>query len=689
MLASIELFAYGAATVIDTVLLVTLVDARNYARVMLPIVLLTCGTWLFHFGTFFHAYFESLETPWSGELHWWAMSVMALGLIIMPSAMLHLLLRLARTGVVAHPPFAPVFGLAYAPLMLVPIVIARFAADPEGRFLDICRPWVWPYVGWTAAVNVTAAVVCFRLKLDGQAPFYRVLGVTLLGMTLLVGIAAPLALVWPDGLPALQTVAVLAPLLPVVLFTYFVVRFNFLQLFVERTLLYAAVAIVLLLVYQLALHDVHMRIEDRYGINVEILQGALVFLLILLLPPLRLRILESLRYLVAGKRIVALRDQIRRIAVHITEHAGEPPAELFASFAVDLRQALRLAYVSGWLVGDRGELIPVGDDILAIEPSQLKLLYGELAAQPHILFTRRDGPSGEAHSAMHAANASAAMAFAANRVHGLIMLGRRERNRDFGEEEASILMVLAEQLAVAMDNSQLQAQRLAAERRAFQNERLTTLGLLAGAVAHEIKNPLSSIKTIATVLGEDLGPDSPHADDLRLIVNETHRLAVTTSQLLGFARPPVDAGAAGSVVATLNVTLAVLRHLARQEDIELIAHIPAELPAVRIVGPALQEIFLNLLNNGIEAAGRGGQVSVICHHENGHVITEVRDTGPGIAPDIQDQLFQPFITTKESGTGLGLYIVSCRVREAGGEISCQSRANQGTTFVIRLPVAHV
>ena len=279
------------------------------------------------------------------------------------------------------------------------------------------------------------------------------------------------------------------------------------------------------------------------------------------------------------------------------------------------------------------------------------------------------------------------MTFAANRVRGLIMLGRRDRNRDFSEEEAAILVVLAEQLAVAMDNSLLQAQRIGAERRAFQNERLTTLGLLAGAVAHEIKNPLSSIKTIITVVAEDLGPDSPHADDLRLVVNETHRLAQTTSQLLGFARPGVETDTAGSVTSTLDTTLAILRHHAHQQEIEIAVDLPADLPTVSIVGTALQEIFFNLLNNSIEAAGRGGRVSIICHRQDGYVVTAVHDTGPGIAPHIQDQLFQPFITTKEAGTGLGLYVVSCRVREAGGEISCQSRTGYGTTFVIRLPIA--
>ncbi len=689
MFASIELFAYGAAAVIDSVLLFTLFDARNYARVMLPIVLLTCGAWLFHLGTFFHAYFANLASPWAATIHGLAMSAMALGLVLMPGAMAHILARVARTGMVAQPPADPRYMLAYWPVLFVPLIVMRVAADPRGRFLELCHSLVWPYLGWTGLVNIAAATACFMLPQTGRGPqgaFYRWLGITLLGMTLLITVAAPCALAWPAWLPLLQALAVLAPLLPVVLFTYFVVRFNFLQLFVERTILYAAAAVILLLVYQLALHDVHARIEQDYGINAEILQGTLILLLALLLPPLRRRILESLRYLVAGARMVTLRDQIRRIAVYITQHAGNAPPQLLAGFAEELTQAMRLAYVAGWVVDGEGRLVSVTGVPAALSTEQLAALYAEVARQPHYLFTRRDALGREGLATLHTANASAAMAFSARRVRGMLLLGRRERNRDFGEEEANILVVLAEQLAVAMDNSLLQAERLAAERRAAQNERLSTLGLLAGTMAHEIKNPLSSIKTIAAVIAEDLGDENAHAADLRLIVGETNRLAATTADLLAFARPGGEAPSGTNAPTLLNSTLAVLRYHASRNGIKLDAHVDADLPAVRIAGAALQEIFFNLLNNSLEAAGPGGCVSVRCQRHNGHLVTEIHDNGPGIAPDVQDQLFQPFVTTKESGTGLGLYIVGCRVREAGGEIVCQSRPAEGTTFTIRLPI---
>ncbi len=187
MFANLQLLAYGAAALIDTVLLITLLDKRNYARVMLPVVLLACGTWLFHAGSFFHTYLGGLSSPWAGRIHWWAMAVMATGLVLMPCAMLHLLLRQARTGLTAHPAFNARMALPYAPLLLVPLAIGRLPVDPEIRFLDALRPFVFPYVVTATIINLCAVMTCFRVARETSTELYRVLGMAILGM------AAP----WP------------------------------------------------------------------------------------------------------------------------------------------------------------------------------------------------------------------------------------------------------------------------------------------------------------------------------------------------------------------------------------------------------------------------------------------------------------------------------------------------------------
>jgi signal transduction histidine kinase len=286
---------------------------------------------------------------------------------------------------------------------------------------------------------------------------------------------------------------------------------------------------------------------------------------------------------------------------------------------------------------------------------------------------------------LRSAEASLAVVLAHENVAGLLLFGRGRRNRQPSEEEANAVALLAEQLAITLDNALLQAERLAAERRALQAEKLSALGLLASSLAHEVKNPLSAIKTIATVLAEDLGEGSPHAEDLRLILGEVDRLSATTGQLLEFARPASAARAPGSVGEVLTGTLRLLRHLARQQGVALETRLEEGLPPVRADEHALREIFFNLLSNSIEAAGQGGQVTVACRRLNGCVVAEVTDSGPGIAAAVRDRLFEPFLTTKESGTGLGLYLVGRRVRELGGEVRCDSGPGRGTSFTVRLP----
>jgi signal transduction histidine kinase len=232
----------------------------------------------------------------------------------------------------------------------------------------------------------------------------------------------------------------------------------------------------------------------------------------------------------------------------------------------------------------------------------------------------------------------------------------------------------------------IEARRRAAERRAIQNEKLSTLGLIASSIAHEVKNPLSSIKTIATVMAEDLGDRDPHAEDLRLIIGEVDRLSATAGNLLEFARPAANGAAAGSVADAIERTARLLRHRAGQKDVELRVEVAAELPPVRADGDSLREIFLNLVLNSIEAAGRGGTVTVSCRRSNGGLLAEVRDDGPGIPPEARERIFEPFFTTRADGTGLGLAIVARRVRELGGEVSFESEAGKGSTFAVKLPV---
>jgi len=252
------------------------------------------------------------------------------------------------------------------------------------------------------------------------------------------------------------------------------------------------------------------------------------------------------------------------------------------------------------------------------------------------------------------------------------------------------LVLLVEQLGIVLHNNCLQTERLLAERRALQNEKLSTLGLLAGSIAHEIKNPLSSIKTLATVMAEDLGPASPHTEDLRLILGEVNRLSTITNQLLSFVRPAPSTPLGCAVGPLIETTLSVMRHWAHERGVAVRLMLDDGAVCVAADEASLREVFFNLIKNAVEAAPGNGCVTVRTGIETTtdglqQVVVEIQDDGPGLPPEVQDRLFEPFVTTKVAGTGLGLFVVARRVRELGGIIQCHSTPG-ATTFRLELPV---
>lgn len=215
------------------------------------------------------------------------------------------------------------------------------------------------------------------------------------------------------------------------------------------------------------------------------------------------------------------------------------------------------------------------------------------------------------------------------------------------------------------------------------------LGLLAGSMAHEIRNPLSSMKTIATLLAEDLaGRDEHHQKDVQMILTEIDRLTATTQRLLESARPADDSRQHAEPDRVIQKLLGILGHLARQFGVEIQSDLNASEAVVASTEATLSEVFFNLIKNAIEACQNCSTPQVILRTRivSGFLDAEIIDNGAGISPELQNSLFQPFVTGKPQGTGLGLYIVSERVRELRGSISCRTEVGTGTTFELQLPL---
>jgi two-component system sensor histidine kinase HydH len=217
--------------------------------------------------------------------------------------------------------------------------------------------------------------------------------------------------------------------------------------------------------------------------------------------------------------------------------------------------------------------------------------------------------------------------------------------------------------------------------------RLAAVGRLSAGLAHEIRNPLASIKGAAELLADDIPPDDPKGRLLQVLVAEAKRLNTVLTRFLAFARPQAGRRENVGLVAELAQVAELLRH---EADIPAV-RVPADAApdAWRIVADPEQvrQLLLNVLRNGAQAAGVGGHVDVNCEVEGTRLLCRIEDDGPGFTAEALENLATPFFTTKEGGSGLGLAISHRILEDLGGALSAENRPQGGARVTLVFPRA--
>ena len=221
-----------------------------------------------------------------------------------------------------------------------------------------------------------------------------------------------------------------------------------------------------------------------------------------------------------------------------------------------------------------------------------------------------------------------------------------------------------------------------------RNERLSALGNLAAGIAHEIRNPLSSIKGFATYLAGKIKAEGPDKDAARVMIQEVDRLNRVVSELLEFAKPGQPVLKNEDVNAVIERALRLCGSDASGKGVEVRFQKDEALPPVPLDAERMTQVLLNLFLNAIQATERNGVLEVSTRREGspGRLAVRIADTGKGMSPDVIANIFNPYFTTRPSGTGLGLAIVHRVVEGHGGEIKVESQPGTGTTFTILLPL---
>lgn len=280
---------------------------------------------------------------------------------------------------------------------------------------------------------------------------------------------------------------------------------------------------------------------------------------------------------------------------------------------------------------------------------------------------------------------------------GCLLLDDTRRPRDWTPGEIERATVIAHQVAIAMANARLfenlkesYAKLAHTQEELVKRERLAALGELSAVVAHEVRNPLGVIYNSLGSIRRMLQPTGDPAMLLDIVQEEAERLDRIVRDLLDFARPHEPTLEWATIPDLLGEALGSVGGSQVPAGVEVDLDVDPGLPEIRLDVRMIRQALLNLLVNGMQAMPRGGalQIRVGAESSGGSrwLQVEIEDEGSGVPPELKDRLFQPFFTTKATGTGLGLAVVKRFIDAHGGTISFRSEPGQGTVFTLRLPM---
>jgi signal transduction histidine kinase len=486
----------------------------------------------------------------------------------------------------------------------------------------------------------------------------------------------------------------LAPMFPTIIFSYFILRYNYMEYALKRSIFYSLFAIFVLSVYIFGIRQIGDFLERTLNIDFRIIEAILVIALIVLIEPLRERFQASFNALFFREQ-----SYYGRVFTELSHRLGSlqgiEVGRLLRYVANSVQAAMRLSACK----------------IILFREEDGKLTVDEASAPPLSVATeniRESFQAAHTHSIslwqandpaivreMKALDATLVLPiYRDDSLAGIMALGPSTEYSELYESEIEMLSILLNHLVTAVDNTRLIQDKLDMERRMFADEKWMSLGRLSGRIAHEVKNPLSSIKAITHVMREEFPQDNRFNKDLAMVESEIDKLSGVVNQLLQVARPARGDERYADMRDVIENVANVLRAGASRDDIIINCRYD-EAPPVKADAVSLREIVFNLMQNGIQAMSPGGTLSVSVlypappeYADKPSVLVEIRDTGPGIPDEERSKIFEAFYTTREGGSGLGLWIVREKLADLGGTIGVESDVEDGmgTTIRITIPI---
>jgi signal transduction histidine kinase len=583
---------------------------------------------------------------------------------------------------------------SYAPTLFLPLAIYKVWTHQYAPMLQRTHLFVIPMAIWITYVlgfiAITELLIAKKTRNVSEQRIMRTLAASFvfIGIVILAALALGLGEGTQLGL-YLKTLANLGSLLPSALLAYYIYRYRYLELIIEESLIVATFAAVVLTIYIYGIRTIGNWMTSHYGVRAGVVEALLILALALAAAPLRSWLGQRFHQLF--EREAALYRQIvSRISSHTGQYQQLPDLLEFVEQETTIALKLRRARI---VVRDResaedAQLNGGGErSSAAILQGRSSFSASEAWVEQILDLSSRNGWAPIEHHPSLEVNGYT-IAYPLRRdesVSGVLLIDASSGS--LTEDVRAVLEILAAQVAIAIEDSRLTEENVRLERKLTERERLAILGQMAATVAHEIKNPLSAIKSIAQVMGEDESLSREYSRDLSLIVGETDRLGRSVTQLLSFARKELPSELPSHSEQLIQSVVRLFQVNAEKDGIRLTTKIDKDRELEGPAVSALRVALSNLLLNALQATPSGGEVAITQATDGDDLVICVSDGGAGIPDDLRQRIWEPFFTTKQRGTGLGLAIVRKRMQEAGGTAKLVGRVNgSGARFELRVPL---
>lgn len=401
------------------------------------------------------------------------------------------------------------------------------------------------------------------------------------------------------------------------------------------------------------------------------------------------------------KKRDAARIQALRPLFNVTESllSETRPDRLMELIKTAIRGHLRCSHVGYYQVDEDQNLSVLTSDNLIFDPirnnSDATLLRKIVKLDGPLLVNMSGPGSKEYRSRLQKKGLGAAMFVPVMRlnVNSLLFAGRNRDEPSFREADLETFLILSNQASTALENARLYAelreyvkQVEESQRALLQAEKMAAAGRLSASIAHEINNPLQSVQNCLHLAGREDLPEEQRSDYFELAKTELNRLMSTVQRMLDFYRPGAITPNEVDLQGILQHVMNLMSKQFEKEKILVKVDVAENLPAVVAVGSQIQQVLINLLLNSLDAMPAGGEIQIRAHAVKGGVEILVQDNGPGIPDERLPHIFEPFFSTKDGGTGLGLTVSYNIVTAHGGTLELVSNNRPGACFRVYLPI---